>query len=165
MYTSKISRGRQLRFLAALGKSGNVVSAALDAHVDRAGLEETRRRDRTFAQEWEAAEQAATYQLVHEAWRRAMDGVPEPIISEGKVVRDDAGQPLAIQRYSDALLIELLRINRAGKYSSRIYWKSVINSPPIRRLALICLIILFALAIGGMAVHLLRNHLYIASFH
>ena len=35
-------------------------------------------------------------------------GVPEPLVSAGKVVRDDDGQPIAIRRYSDALMIALL---------------------------------------------------------
>jgi hypothetical protein len=42
--------------------------------------------------------------LEAEAWRRAVDGVPEPLVSGGKVVRNDDGQPLAIRRYSDSLI-------------------------------------------------------------
>jgi hypothetical protein len=124
MRTPGISRGRQLRFLSALAKGGSVAAAAVDANVDRASLEEARSIDRAFAREWEAAEEAATHKLEHEAWRRAVDGVPEPLISEGKLVRDDDGRPLSIQRYSDALLIEMLRINRPGRFAGRIFWKA-----------------------------------------
>lgn len=164
MDTPRISRGRQLRFLAALRKSGNVLSAASDAHVDRASIEEARRTDREFAREWEAAEKAVTSQLEYEAWRRAMEGVPEPIISEGKILRDDAGQPLSIQRYSDALLIELLRKNRTGKSYDGRFWKAPLGSRLIRRLSFF-LLTLAVLAISGLAAQWLQNHLFIAAFH
>jgi hypothetical protein len=55
--------------------------------------------------------------------RRAVDGVPEPFISEGKVVRDDEGRPLSIQRYSDALLIELLRMSHTRNSPGELFLK------------------------------------------
>jgi len=42
--------------------------------------------------------------------------VPEPLVSSGKVVRDDDGQPLAIRRYSDNLLLALLKARRPEKF-------------------------------------------------
>src|SRR5262249_18049984 len=39
--------------------------------------------------------------------------VSEPVVSAGKLVRDDEGQPLFVQRYSDRLLAELLRARRS----------------------------------------------------
>jgi len=41
-----------------------------------------------------------------------VEGVAEPLVSAGKLVRDDAGQPVVIPRYSDNLLISLLRMHR-----------------------------------------------------
>jgi hypothetical protein len=54
--------------------------------------------------------------LEAEAWRRAVAGVREPIVSGGKVVRDDDGQPIAIRRYSDNLLFALLKARRPEKF-------------------------------------------------
>jgi hypothetical protein len=160
-----ISRGRQLRFLAALAKGGDVDGAATNAHLDRARLEEARTRDRVFAGEWKAAENAATQRLEHEAWRRAVHGVPEPLISEGKVIRDDDGRPLSIQRYSDTILIELLRTSRARKFAGRFFFKALLGSHLVRRLATILLIGFAALAIGSVAFQWMQAHILIWAFH
>jgi len=45
--------------------------------------------------------------------------VHEPLVSSGKVVRDDDGQPLAIRRYSDNLLLALLKARRPEKFKDR----------------------------------------------
>jgi hypothetical protein len=44
-----------------------------------------------------------------------VEGVLEPLVSGGKVVRDDDGQPIAIRRYSDALLLALLKAHRPAR--------------------------------------------------
>ena len=41
-----------------------------------------------------------------------MKGVPEPLVSAGKLVRDDDGQPIMVQRYSDNLLLALIKARR-----------------------------------------------------
>jgi hypothetical protein len=41
-----------------------------------------------------------------------VEGVPEPLVSGGKIIRDDDGQPIAIRRYSDNLLLALLKARR-----------------------------------------------------
>jgi len=165
MQTPTISRAQQLRFLEALTKGGNVASAAMTARVDEMRLDEARRTDPTFAREWEEAENARARRLEHEAWRRAVDGVPEPLISDGKIVRDDDGRPLSIQRYSDALLIEILRMNRPNKFIGRSFWMALRRSRPMRRLALISVITLSVLVVGGLALQWLRNHVFVATFH
>lgn len=165
MHTPKISRGRQLRFLAALARSGNVISAAIAAHLDRAALEEARRTDRAFANEWDMAEATAAHKLEDEAWRRAVEGVPEPLISEGKVVRDDDGRPLSIQRYSDALLIEMLRMYRLPKFRRKSLWRTALDSRRMKFLALGSLIVFVTLATGSLVLQWLESHLLIAAFH
>jgi hypothetical protein len=147
MQTPKISRRRQQRFLAALARDGSVASAAADAQVDRTLLEAARRIDDAFAREWEAAERAAAQKLEREAWRRAINGVPEPLVSEGKVVRDDDGRPLSVQRYSDALLIEMLKMNQ----HSRHFWVGAGRLHPMKR-PIIYVIALVALAIGSLTL-------------
>ena len=41
------------------------------------------------------------------------------MVSGGKLARDDNGQPIAIRRYSDQLLIALLRAHRPEKFRER----------------------------------------------
>jgi hypothetical protein len=159
MPTPRISRTRQLRFLAALTKSGNVVSAAIDAHVEREELEQARRANRTFAKEWKTAQRAGAKALEREALRRALHGVPEPVVNEGKVVRDDHGRPMSVQRYSDALLIEILRRPRPWNFAFESFWRG------IKLAALVFLIAFVLLAAGSLAFQWLESHLIISTRH
>lgn len=108
----KLTRECQERFLKALGDTG-IASAAVEiAGTSRSRVYELRRADPSFAAAWEEAEESAADALEEEARRRAVVGVLEPIVSSGKVVRDDDGQPIAIRRYSDNLLLALLKVRR-----------------------------------------------------
>ena len=115
----KLTKERQERFLKALGETG-IVSAAVEiAGTSRTRVYELRKRDACFAAGWEEAEERAADALEAEAWRRAVVGVQEPLVSGGKVVRDDDGQPLAIRRYSDTLMIALLKARRPERFKDR----------------------------------------------
>ena len=115
----KLTRERQERFLKALAETG-IVSAAVEiAATSRTRVYELRKHDPAFAAGWEEAEERAADALEAEAWRRAVAGVPEPLVSGGKVVRDDDGQPIAIRRYSDALMIALLKARRPERFKDR----------------------------------------------
>jgi hypothetical protein len=93
--------------------------AAKIAGTSRTRVYALRKCDEEFAAAWEDAEERAADVLEAEAWRRAVDGVPEPLFSVGKVVRDDDGQPLAIRRYSDTLLVTLLKARRPERFKDR----------------------------------------------
>jgi hypothetical protein len=110
---------RRHRFLEILAECGNVTLAAQAAGVARCVPYAHRQLDDSFAKAWEEAEQVAADRLEAEAWRRAVEGVPEPLVSAGKLVRDEDGQPLVIQRYSDQLLTLLLRAHRPDKFRDR----------------------------------------------
>jgi hypothetical protein len=113
----RLTRERQERFLKALAETG-IVSAAVEiAGTSRTRVYELRKRNPGFAAGWEEAEERAADALEAEAWRR--DGVQEPLVSGGKVVRDDDGQPIAIRRYSDALMIALLKARRPERFKDR----------------------------------------------
>ena len=115
----KLTRERQERFLRALAETG-IVSAAVEiAGTSRTRVYELRKRNPGFAAAWGEAEERAADALEAEAWRRAVAGVPEPIVSAGKVVRDDDGRPIAIRRYSDALMIALLKARRPERFKDR----------------------------------------------
>ena len=115
----KFTKDRREVFLRALAETGIVTIAAGAAGITRARAYQVRQQDQGFATAWDEAEQRAADALEAEAWRRAVSGVPEPLVSAGKVVRDDDGQPLAIRRYSDNLLIALLKARRPDKFKDR----------------------------------------------
>src|SRR5690349_19315445 len=99
----KLTRARQECFLKALSDSGSVTTAAAVAGTSRTRVYELRQADPAFASAWEDAEEIAADRLEDEARRRAVEGVAEPLVSAGKLVRDDTGQPVTVQRYSDNL--------------------------------------------------------------
>jgi hypothetical protein len=115
----KLTEERRQRFLRALADTGIVSVAVEIAGTSRTRVYELRKHNSGFASAWEEAEEQAADALEAEAWRRAVDGVPEPLVSGGKIVRDDDGQPLAIRRYSDTLMLALLKARRPERFKDR----------------------------------------------
>jgi hypothetical protein len=107
-----LTKARREHFLQALAGTGSVTAAVTMSGTSRSRVYDLRKADPTFAADWDEAEEIAADRLEDVARRRAVDGVPEPLVSAGKIVRDDDGQPMAIRRYSDALLLALLRAHR-----------------------------------------------------
>src|SRR5215471_6930574 len=112
MKALKFTKDRREAFLRALADTGIVTVAAGVAGVTRARAYQVRKEDPGFAAAWEDAEERAADALEAEAFRRAVVGVPVPLVSGGKVVRDDEGQPLVIRQFSDPLLTTLLKARR-----------------------------------------------------
>lgn len=103
---------RKARFLKELTKRANVSAAARAAKVDRSTPYHWREMDEEFARAWDEAVEVAVDALEGEAWRRAAIGVLEPVFQKGAQV----GQ---IRRYSDTLMITLLKAHRREKYSEK----------------------------------------------
>jgi hypothetical protein len=115
----KLTPARQQRFLKALAETGNV-SASVDlAATSRTRIYELRKVDQAFRAAWYDTENIASDRLEAEAWRRAVEGVREPLVSGGKVVRDDDGNPIVIRRYSDPMLTLLLKARRPERFRDR----------------------------------------------
>ena len=108
----KLTQARQERFLKALSETGSVTTAVAVAGASRTRVYELRKTDPAFATAWEEAEEIAAGRLEEEARRRALEGVPEPLVSAGKLIRDDDGQPIMVRRYSDNLLLALMKAHR-----------------------------------------------------
>jgi hypothetical protein len=108
----KLTKMRQGCFLQALANTGSVTAAIAVAGSSRTRVYELRKTDPEFACAWQEAEDIAADGLEAEARRRAVEGVTEPLVSAGKLVRDDDGQPIAVRRYSDHLLLALLKARR-----------------------------------------------------
>jgi hypothetical protein len=111
-------KGRQIkpetldRFIAELAERGRVDLAAAAVGVHRFSLYRIRHADPAFARRWDEAIDAAVQALEDEAVRRARDGVEEPVFYQGA----ECGR---IRRYSDSLLIQLLKAHRPEKYRER----------------------------------------------
>ena len=109
-------------FLAALRETGNVSAAARRASTSRSVCYGRRRRDAGFAAAWEDALEEAADRLEMEAFRRAVDGVGEDRFFGGHVVGE-------VTRYSDALLMFLLRARRPQRFGPRPETGSGIPGP------------------------------------
>lgn len=103
---------RRAAFIEALASGATVTDAAKAAGVAREPLYRWRKEDPEFAAEWEAAYSTGADVLVAEARRRAVKGVAEPVYHMGKVVG-------TVQRYSDTLLMFLMKARAPEQYCDR----------------------------------------------
>jgi len=114
-------RGRTIRtpekkakFLAALRETGgNVGRACVTAGLVRRSVYDWREADAAFAVEWDEAVEFGTEELEEEARRRAFAGVDEPVFYKG----DECGY---VRKYSDTLLIFLLKARKPDKYRENV---------------------------------------------
>ncbi len=111
------TRAWKPKFLAAVAASGNVSASAEAAGVSRTFVYERRYADPDFAKEWDQALEQARPVLEEEAWRRAVEGVEEPVY--GRVGKDRDGQIGTVRKYSDAILTTLLKAADPNKYRDR----------------------------------------------
>ena len=125
--------GTTRTFLKALADTGSVTTAVAAAGTSRTRVYELRKVDPAFAAAWAEAEDIAADRLADEARRRAMEGVPIPLVSAGKLVRDDNGQPIMVRRYSDNLLMALLKAHRLPRCGrSARFPLLLLQWPPMR---------------------------------
>lgn len=102
----------QTRFLTAFTAIGTVTGAARQAGVGRRTHYDWLDADPEYASRYKDSEEAAIDNLEQEARRRAMVGVEEPIHYQGQRVD-------TVRRYSDTLLIFLLKGKRPEIYRER----------------------------------------------
>ena len=101
-------------FLKALAQTANISLAAKAAKINRCTPVRWRadKNDALFQELYDQAIESACDLLEAEAQRRAVFGVEEPVYQGGELVG-------TIQRYSDTLLIFLLKGARPAKYRER----------------------------------------------
>ena len=108
------------RFLVALARTGNYGLACQAGTLTRREVAALRARDHAFSLALDEAMDDAADMLEAEAWRRALEGVAAPVVKGGKLVFDPTtGEALMVRRYSDSLLMLLLRGTKPGKFSAR----------------------------------------------
>ena len=108
-----ITHLKKRTFLAAFAECGTVTHAAEIAGITRRMVQYWKKDDPEFAEAFRIAEEKAADRLEQEARRRAIEGVSEPVYHKGEVVG-------TIQKYSDTLLIFLLKGARPEKYRERV---------------------------------------------
>lgn len=97
---------------------GNVTDSARAAGVSRSTVYEWRAEDDSFASAWDAALDEAADAMEREAWRRAIEGVDEPVF--GAIGNNQgSGEIGTVRKYSDTLLIFLMKGARPEKYRDR----------------------------------------------
>ncbi len=107
--TEKNKKARQDAFLAEYRQCGTITYAAEIALISRRTHYKWIEKDSAYAAAFEEAKVEGTESLVREARRRAIQGVEEPVIYQGKLSTSSDGKPLVIRKYSDVLLIFLLK--------------------------------------------------------
>jgi hypothetical protein len=110
--TGATDRARE-RFLKSYALCGNVTTAAKAAGVGRSTVYVWQEDEPDFVLAMRQADLQATEVLEQEAWRRAREGIAEPVFQHGKEVG-------TIQRYSDQLLMFLLRARAPERYRDRV---------------------------------------------
>lgn len=99
-------------WLEAFRETGLVTRACERAKVGRRTVYDAR-KDEEFAAAWDAIEAEITEVMEREAFRRAVEGVTEPVVSAGKHVAD-------VQKYSDTLLIFMLKARKPEVYRENV---------------------------------------------
>lgn len=99
--------------LAAFAESGNVSKACRKAKMTRTTFYEWLQKDKKFKKDYDRVLKVAVGLMEDEAKRRALDGVLEPVFYKGEKVG-------SIRKYSDTLLIVLLKAHAPEKYRERV---------------------------------------------
>jgi hypothetical protein len=110
---SKRTKAREERFLAALRRGLSVGGAAAEAGISYGFAYKWRTADPGFAARWQEAYEEGTDSLEDEARRRAVEGTATPVHYGGKEIGK-------IHKYSDSMLMFLLRGRRPEKYGPRL---------------------------------------------
>ena len=104
----------QKAFLTILAECGNVSEACKAAGIDTKTAYKRRKADPEFAEAWQSALDTAADVLEREAWRRAHEGVDEPVLYKGQVVG-------AVRKHSDLLLMFVLKGLSPEKFREKVY--------------------------------------------
>ena len=116
----KIAHPYKRAFLAAFRETGNVCLACQAAGVGRSSHYRWLEQDPEYREAFDQAKEDATDVLEAEAHRRAVEGVEEPVGWDKGV----AGG--TVRRYSDVLLMFLLKGLRPERYRERVDVRGVL---------------------------------------
>jgi hypothetical protein len=113
---------KQTAFLAAYAVTGTLTQAAKGSGVSVRSHHRWREGCEAYLEAFEAAHQEACDHLEAEARSRAIQGQRRLKFDRNgqPLIDPDTGKPYTEHRYSDALLMFLLKANNPGKFGDRI---------------------------------------------
>ncbi len=114
-------------FLEAYKLCATVTHAAITAKISRCTHYDWLEKDKAYVEAFKEATIAATDTLIEEARRRAIQGVSDPVYHGGKQVG-------SIQKYSDTLLIFLMKGAMPEKYRDNHHITGSVNVDLVERL-------------------------------
>jgi hypothetical protein len=105
---------KKQKFLEHFAKTGNASKTCREINISRNSVKFWLRKDRTFQAGSDDAQVVAIECMEEEAHRRGVEGTLEPVYFAGKAVG-------AIRKYSDTMLIFLLKAAKPEKYRDFYY--------------------------------------------
>lgn len=119
--TPKKARGRggedwRPGFLEALEMGVTVIQACRRVGVGRSTVYDERERNQTFAEAWDEVIEDTTEEMEREAYRRAVEGW-----RERGIYNDDGEEVGEVRKFSDTLMIFLLKARRPQTYRDQHY--------------------------------------------
>ena len=110
---ARTRRQKQTTFLTVLRRTGSVTLAARAVGVSRRAHYHWVDHDPDYAAQVEHANEELADELEHEARRRALEGIDEPVFYKGERVG-------SYRRYSDPLMILLLKAKRPEQFKDTV---------------------------------------------
>lgn len=110
-----ISKRMRELWIEEFAKHGNMAAACRVVGCQKQGIKALVERNRFFARRVDEAKEHAVGRLEKEAYRRAVEGTANYVVSDGRVVRYK-GKPLVKREYSDSLMSLLLRAHGGEAY-------------------------------------------------
>lgn len=144
---------KQIRFLSAFRSTANVKHSCKFAGISRQTYYDWKDRDPIFTKHLAVADEEANDTLEYAGYDRAVSGIPSYVVSQGKMVYEDIpalekdgtpklneygkqiylhGAPLVEKKYSDTLLVTLLKARMPQKYNRQQLEVSGPNGKPIQ---------------------------------
>lgn len=110
---TKLTPEKRAKFLEKVKEFASVTKACEAVAISRTAIYELKGKDPEFAEQMELAQDVGTQRLEDEAVRRAYEGYDDPVYYQGERVD-------VVRKYSDTLLIFLLKGRAPEKYSDRV---------------------------------------------
>ncbi|MDR1684866.1 MAG: hypothetical protein LBR82_00215 [Desulfovibrio sp.] len=105
----RVTKEKLKIFLDTLSECGSIRRGSAASGISRKTLYKKREREPLFAADWDKAAAIGVEGLEDEARRRAFEGWEEPVYHKGEVCG-------TVRKYSDTLLIVLLKGHKPEKY-------------------------------------------------
>jgi hypothetical protein len=112
MAVDKIIQRKKDRFLQCFEETGNISKSAEIAGINRRDHYDWLKNDEKYVDAFAKSAQIAGDSLEAEGFKRALEGWEEPVFYQGE-------QTATIRKFSDTLLIFLLKGAKPNKYSDR----------------------------------------------